>query len=1024
MFAKQTLKKAALLMMTFSLCLHMPVRADEKDRTVKGTVTDGSGAPLIGVAVAVSGASVGTITDLDGHWVMSVPEGAVLMFTYLGFKDKEMNVPSAGVLNVVMEEDRNLLDEVVVVGYGTQKRVSVTGAISEIKTTEIMKSPTGTISTSVAGRIPGLLVKQDKGQPGDDKSTIRIRGISTFGDNSAEPLVLVDGIERDFNSIDPEEVESFTILKDAASTAVYGVRSANGVILITTKRGTMGPAKVSYTGNVAVQSPTRLPKVASSYDYARLYNQALKNDSPGIPVEDYYKPHELAKYQNHSDPIFYPDTDWMAEVFDDYAWQHKHNINITGGTRFARYYVSLGYFDQLGLQKNVSSDWGYNNKDRYQRINLRSNVDMSITSTTNLSVTLGVNNGHKVRTPGGGLFSQTFVAPPNCSPGMYQGKFVTIDGRVDKNPLYALTQGIQDFYENHLDLSVELSQRLDFLTEGLSFKAKVAYDDNYTQSGQRNKTEQRFIIRREETETGERIIFNPIGEVGELGAPGNYFDNRSQRVYGEASLNYTRIFNEVHNVSGLLLMNLQKTRYKFTSTTDFPGIPTGYIEFVARAGYNYADRYLVELNVGVNGSEYFAPGRRFGFFPAVSAGWVISNEKFFKDHVPFEILSWLKFRASCGEVGNDRSGLRRFYYYPQTYVDGSGFNYGESPVWRPGYRQGAQSNPDVSWEKSVKQNYAVEARFFADRLSVNFDYFIENRRDILATPANQPFLAGFTPAIYNIGKTLNRGYEIEVAWNQTIRNVTWFVRGNYSFARNKIIYMAEAKDPKNPQLWRTGRRVGEIFGYVFDGFFDSYEEIARSPDQFGVELHPGDVKYKDINGDSVVDTNDQQPLQHPAFPEINYGFSLGLAWKGLDFSVLFQGAANTTLKIGGNFQKPFDQNGGPIMEHSFAAWSPDNKTSARYPRLSVSHSQAQNYYTSDIWLKDASYLRFKNAELGYTINFRKLKFISSCRLFVNAQNIYVWDKLEGIVDPENKTDNNGINYPQQRVFNLGVNLKF
>ena len=1019
---KRVVRTVLLLFLIWSV----PVAVLAGQITVTGTVTDADGLPIVGAAVTVVGATGGTTTDSKGNYVISVPSAkSELRYSFLGFQEQTIVVGSRAVIDVVLTEDATDIEGVVVVGYGTQKRTTVTGAISEIKTDEIMKSPTGTLSTSVAGRIPGLLVKQDKGQPGDDKSTIKIRGISTFGDNSTDPLVLVDGIERDFNSIDPEEVESFTVLKDAASTAVYGVRGANGVILVTTKRGVMGPARVSYSGNVALQMPTRLPKVAGSYDYARFYNQALKNDSPGIEVGDYYKPEELAKYRDHTDPIFYPDTDWMSEVFNKVALQHKHNLNVTGGTRFARYYVSLGYFDQGGLQKNVSQSWGYNNQDRYQRINLRSNVDMSITATTTLAVTLGVSNGHKVRTPGGSLFSQTFVAPPNSSPGRLDGKFVTLDGRPDRNPLYALTQGIQDYYENHLDVNVELSQRLDFITEGLSVKGKVAYDDNYTQSSQRNKTEQRFVIRREIVDGEETILFNPIGEVGELGAPGNYFDDRSKRVYTEVSLNYNRTFGQNHNVAALLLMNSQKTKYKYTSETDFPGIATGYIEYVGRISYNYAEKYLVEFNMGINGSEFFAPGKRYGYFPAVSAGWVVTNEKFMQNLISPAILSYLKFRVSYGEVGNDRSGLRRFYYYPQTYVDGSGFNYGESPQWRPGYKQGAQTNPDVSWEKAVKQNYAVEARFFKDKLFVNFDYFLENRRDILATPDDQPFLAGFSPAIYNLGKTKNKGFELEIGWNQTIRNFSWYIQGNYSFARNKIIYMAEAKDPDNPNLWKTGRRVGEKFGYVFDGFFDSYEEINNSPTQFGVTLYPGDVKYKDVNGDGVVDTNDQVPLQHPAFPEINYGISAGFSYKGFDLSVLFQGAANTTLNIGGNFQKPFDQNGGPIMEHSFDAWSPTNKEGAKYPRLSVSHSQAQNYYSSDIWIKDASYLRFKNAEMGYTFNLKhKIRFMSSVRVYVSAQNIFVWDKLDGIVDPENKTDNNGINYPQQRVMNLGVNIKF
>jgi TonB-linked SusC/RagA family outer membrane protein len=1003
----------------FAMFAMLPHLFAQQGTVISGRITDTDGQPVIGAAVVEEGTSNGSVTDLDGKYSIRISgQQASLNISCIGYETRIVPVGGSIVLDIILGPDENFLEEAVVVGYGTQKRISVTGAISEIKADELVKSPTGTISTSIAGRIPGLLIKQSSGQPGSDQSTIRIRGISTFGNNSTEPLVIVDGIERSFDSIDPEEVESFTVLKDAASTAVYGVRSANGVILVTTKRGSSGPAEVSYSGNVGLQTPTRLPKVAGSYDYARFYNQALKNDSPGIAVDDYYKAEELQKYKDHSDPVFYPDMDWMNTVFNKFATQTKHNVNITGGTGQARYYISLGYFNQGGLQKDVSSEtWGYNNQDRYRRINLRSNVDMRITPSTDFALTMGVNNGHRVRTPGGGLFSQTFVAPPNCSPGMIDGKYVTIDGRPDKNPLYALTQGIQDFYENHVDLNLEISQRLDFLLNGLSVKGKLSYDDNFTQSAQRTKTEQKFVISR----AGDgSIIFNPVGEVGELGAPGNYFDNRSRRIYAEGSLRYDTMAGDGHSISGLLLANAQKTRYKFTGANDYPGIATGYIEFVGRVSYNYKDRYLAELNAGINGSEYFASGHRFGFFPAMSIGWVASNEGFFNRR----FVSYLKFRASVGEVGNDHTSVGRFYYYPQTYIDGSGFSFGETPVWRAGYKQGAQSNPKVSWEKSLKQNYAVESKFFADRLSLNVDIFFEYRWDILATPETQPFVAGFSPAIYNLGKTSNRGIEVETRYDWKAGKLRGYIGGNYSFARNKILYMAEAQDPDNPQLWRTGRRVGEKFGYVFMGFFDSYEEIANAPDQFGVELHPGDVRYKDINGDNVINTNDQQPLQHPSFPEINYGISAGLSFGGFDLSVLFQGAGNMTINMGGNFQKPFDQNGGPIMEHSFAAWSETNKEGARYPRLSVTHSQAQNYYSSDLWIKDASYLRFKNAEIGYSFKFRPGAPVSGLRVYANAQNIFVLDKLEGIVDPENKMDNNGINYPQQRVFNVGLSFKF
>ena len=1012
-----------LFLFFFLLSFAVYAFSQRAEMTVEGVVIDEQGEPLIGVSVRLQGTGGGVATSLDGNFRLGkVPVGATLLFSYLGFKPQEVTVKSDEKLRVVLRPDIEVLDEVVVVGYGSQKRNSVTGAISTVQSKELLKSPTGNLSTSVAGRIPGLLVKQPSGQPGNDEATLRIRGLSTYaGDNS--PLVLVDGIERAYNQIDPEEVETFTILKDAASTAVYGVRGGNGVILVTTKRGKIGKPKVSYSGNFSIQTPTQLPKVANSYQYATYFNQAIKNDTPGAP--DYYTQEELNKYQDGSDPILYPDMEWVYEVFERSAPQQKHNINVSGGTQFVKYYVSLGYFNQTGLQKNVSQAYNYDNKDSYNRVNLRSNVDMTISPTTQLGVTLGVNNGHKTRVPNHQLYYLTFCTPPNASPGYVDDKFVFLGGRFsDRNPVYELTRGLSDIYENHFDVTVELSQNLNFITSGLTAKGKVSYDDNYRQRNTREKNEQRFYASRQTIDGEEQIIYKPSGEIGELGGSSNDFENRSKRIYGEASLNYNRSFNKVHNVTGLLLMVAQKRHYGMPAPAS---VATGYIEYVGRAAYSYNEKYLAEFNIGINGSENFKEGQRYGTFPAVSAGWIPTKEDFVKNFISPSILSWTKFRVSYGEVGNDKNRALRFFYYPQAfnYVDQS-FRFGESSRFYPGYVQGTQTNPNVTWETSSKQNYAVETRFFKDKLSLNFDYFIDKRRDILTELGTQPFQTGFPSGTYNIGKTENKGYEIEFAWNHTINDFSYYLKGNYSFARNKIIHMDEALDKENPNIWRTGRRVNEMFGYVQDGFFDSEEEIINSPSQFGVILTPGDVKYRDVNGDGKITIEDQVPLMNPNFPEVIYGVSGGISYKGFDMSFLFQGADKVTLPLGGNFKTPFGGMG-TIMEHSFDAWSPTNIEGAKYPKLSVTNSQSQNGYDSTLWLLDASYLRLKNVEIGYTFNKKQLgafKIISSFRIYANAQNVYTWDKLKGITDPENKADNGGIEYPLVKVFNFGLNVNF
>lgn len=1031
MINKKTMKmrnKLQKLLLLGLLLFIIPLSMSAQDKIlVTGVVIDDTDEPLIGVSIIVKGnPNESTITDIDGNFSLSVSKGATLVFSYIGFSNKEIVVSTAQRLNVLMEINTQLLNTVEVVGYGTQKRNAISGAISSVKSDDLLKSPTGSLSSSVAGRVPGILVKQSTGQPGEDKADIKIRGISTFS-GSSEPLVLVDGIERSYNSIDPEEVESFTVLKDAASTAVYGVRGGNGVILITTKRGKVGKPQVSYSGNVALQTPTRLPKVANSYDYARYYNQAYLNDGN---LGSYYSDSELQKYKDHSDPIFYPDVDWMDQVFNKVSVQHKHNVNVTGGTQFTRYYVSLGYFNQQGLQKNVSKAYDYNNTDGYSRINLRSNVDMTITPTTQLGVTLGVNNSHKRQIPnsssGEGLFMTVFKTPANYTPGYVNGKYIFLNGN-NRNPLYNLTTGLKDIYDNHLDVAVELSQNLNFITDGLTLKGKIAYDDNYAQMQTRSKTEQYFQPLRSVVNGEEVILFKPMNDAGLLGGASNDFANRSKRIYLETSLQYSHSFARDHNVSALLLMNSHKTRYKMDS---YNSVATGYIEYVGRAAYNFREKYLAEFNMGINGSENFAKGQRYGYFPAFSGGWVATNEEFVKSAIPATALSFLKIRASYGEVGNDQNGSRRFFYYPQTYTQtGDGdktYWFGENPTKLTEYQQGAQTNANVTWETSQKQNYAIETRFFSDKLFLNFDYFIEKRNDILTTMNSTPFYTGFESATYNIGKTENKGFELEGGWSQQLtKDFSYYIKGNYSFARNKVIYKDEVLDYNNPQKWETGRRIGEKFGYVFAGYFQSQDEIDAWPDQFGVTLRPGDVKYVDVNGDGKVDTNDIVPLMNPDFPEINYGISGGFTYRNIDMSFLFQGAGNVSLTLGGAFQKPFEQLG-TIFEHSFDSWSLDNPDAA-YPRLSVTHSQTQNYNNSTIWIKDASYLRFKNFELGYTFNksqLSKLKFISSIRIFTNAQNICVWDHLNGITDPENKANADGINYPQQRVFNIGANIRF
>lgn len=1011
-----------LTILTLSLMLPYSVFSQHAI-VISGTVTDVNNEPLIGVNVAIEKSNTGTITDINGKFTLTVSSASTgIEVSYVGYKKQTVTIGNKRNFTIVLEDDAKLISEVVVVGYGTQKKETMTGAITTIKSEDLLKSPVGNVTQALAGRTPGLQIKQTSGQPGNDNASIRIRGIGSLTEANSAPLTLVDGIERSFNQLDPEEIETVTVLKDASSTAVYGIRGANGVILVTTKRGKEGRAQITYTGNVAFQAPTRLPVPLSSYDFARLFNEARFNDTPpgsATPV-DIYEPYELQRFKDGSDPLMYPNMNWLDYAMEDYALQEKHNVNIGGGTPFARYYVTLGYFSQDGLQKEFNREFGYSNKDSYRRFNFRSNIDMELTKSTQLKLTVGGRSGTKNRT-GSSFFRDVLRAAAVATPGYVNGTLVSIEERpTSGNPLAQLSGGFSTYSENQLNVNIELEQKLDFVTKGLKARVKAAYDSDYSQNVTRSKSVPTFQLSRPDSLLTTPIVFRKNSDFAELGNPTLSFAGQNQQIYTEAALSYSRNFGK-HAVTALALYTQSK---KWFHSLDYPEIPLGLQEFVGRATYNYDTRYLIEFNMGYNGSENFPATSRFGFFPAFSGGWVVTNEKFIEELIGTRILSYLKLRASYGEVGNDRLGNNRFMYLQGIYSrTQNSVQFGEDRVFYEGYTEDTFGNPNVTWEKDRKQNYAIEAKFFNNQLSVNGDYFRNSRTNILWPLSTIPAHTAIPAGSYNIGETLNKGFEIEAGWNDKIGKLRYWVNANYSFARNKILYMDEAKDMKNPHLWKTGRRVGEQFGYVFEGFFNSMDEIKQWPDQFGATLAPGDVKYADVNGDGRVTTDDRVPLLNPVFPEVNYGMSAGLNYKNFDFSFLFQGATNMSIVIGDNFKTPFAEKGS-AFENALGRWTPATAESATFPRLTTNYSIKNNYELSELWIKDASYLRLKNIEIGYVLQKSVLNVagISSIRFTLSAQNLFTWDGIK-IIDPEGTADN-GLNYPQLQIYNLGLSVKF
>lgn len=994
--------------------------ADAMRNTIKGKLLNERGEPLAGCTITEKGTKNTTQSGADGSFSIDVQGPAsVIVITYVGYESQEVKVGNLSNYNITLVPSASNMDQVVVVGYSSQKKATVTGAISTVKGADLVKAPVPNLTAAVVGRVPGLLSVQRSGQPGNDETTLRIRGIGTLDNGNAAPLVLVDGVERPFSRIDPNEVESISVLKDAASTAVYGIRGANGVILVTTLKGKEGPAKVSYSGNYALQVPTRLPEFLNGYDFSVLQVEAQLNDNP--TVTPMFSKAELEIFKDGSDPLFYPDIDWLKFMMHDNAPQQQHNVNISGGTSVAKYFVSLGYLGQEGLWKQFVKE--YNNNDLYKKFNFRSNLELDISKTTKANVQIGGFTSNR-SSPGGSPFLDILAAATNGTAGMWEGKFVTLARANGRNALGTFFDGFDRYSNSVLNLNVGLKQKFDFLLKGLSGRVMGAYDSEYGQSRGFSRSYARYAA--EKVDVNGDGILDPIlrqaGEDGVLNDPSESF-SRSKRVYLESALEYNNTFGK-HAVSGLLLYTQRK---QFYHSLSYPGIPLGYQDFVTRFTYNYAQKYMLEFNMGRNGSENFPVNSRFGWFPAVSAGWVVTNEPFVKKAIGENFLSYLKLRSSYGFVGNDRMGSLRFMYFPSEYLGGGGAIFGDDPVSRSGLYEGKLGNPNVTWEKSLKQNYAAEFRFFKNKLSLNIDYFREERSNILTARRTVPIhVAAVLQDAYNIGRVKNGGYEIELGWSDMIGKTSYYLRGNYSFARNKILFMDEAYNTQYPLLNQTNQRVGEVFGYKFMGFFNSQDDINKWPRQFNMNQRPGDVKYADLTGDGIVDVNDRSPIMNPSFPEINYGFSGGFTYKNLDVSFLFQGAANMSMSLGFNALLPFSAYGSAMgfIKDRWYAGSPDNNANAKIPRLTLNYADMTNYYNSSLWIRDASYLRLRNVQVAYNLKGSFLNKIgaNSLRLFVSGQNLLTFDTLK-FIDPENVASGS-MTYPQLKVFNFGVNLQF
>lgn len=1026
-------KNIYILFTIFSFCFfNNTVEAQEATFNIKGTVSS-KGEPLPGVNIYIKNKpGAGVITNIEGQYQIKAQISDVLVFSFIGYKTKEKLVArKINILNIDLEEESGKIDEVEIVGYGTQRKVSIVGAISSIKVDDLKSAPVTSMSNAIAGRMAGIIGVQQSGEPGSDVSEFWIRGISTFG-AKASALFLIDGVERtqnDFNNLLPEDIESFSILKDASATAVYGARGANGVVLITTKRGQEGKMRISANAKMMVEYLPRLPQYLKAYEYAQLANEAkiVRGEAP--LYDD--KAFEVIKY--HLDDNFYPDIDWQDEILKKATFGWQANMNISGGGSIARYFMSLNYRgnDAAYKESNINK---YNTNVKRHQYSFRSNIDVNVTKSTIVSLNIATNIIEMNR-PGIGTTSKIWDAQANMNPlnvpkaytnGQFPAYGADEGGESQTSPYVLLNEtGYVSEYSNSLQSILRLRQNLNMITKGLSFEASISFDSYNTHNGTRKKMPELYEAS-EYNKKGE-LVTKKVSEA----QPISYTTTSSgtRKVYLEGRIHYERMFGW-HRVGGLLLYN--QSSYNSTSASDeISSIPVRAQGIAGRVTYSYKDIYLSEANFGYNGTENFPKGQRFGFFPSLAVGWVISNYEAVQKKLPF--LSMMKIRYSFGLVGNDELP-KRFPYL--TYVGSTGGyafgDRGENSVKGIGITQ--QGSAGLQWERAVKHNLGLDLSLF-DKISMEVDFFHDMRSRIFMERTQLPDIMGIPTTPYgNVGKMKNYGWDGTISYHDKIgKDFSYELRGNFTITKNKILDYDEP-NYKYPYLQKKGQSLNITYGYVALGYFRDEEDIKNSPQQWG-NVMPGDIKYKDINGDNAITQEDIVPIGNSNIPRIQYGFAGNFSYKNWDLGIFFRGSGASDFFYGGQAYFPF-RNGktgnilsivnDPSSRWIPASYSGDKSTenpNARFPRLSHGNN-TNNFVQSTHWLGNSSYLRLKTIEVGYTVPYNLLKkiYIKGLRMSVIADNICVWDNVK-IWDPEQAASNGSV-YPLTRSLTLNLQASF
>ncbi len=1028
------------------------ILASAQTSSVSGRVSDEKGELLAGIAVYEKGTTNGTLTDNNGQYTLKLTSAdPTLVFSALGYEEQEISVNKRAIVDVALVTVIDELDEIVVVGYGTQRKISVVGSQASIKTEQI-KMPSASLSSVVAGRLAGVVSVQRTGEPGHDETDIWIRGISTFANQHSRPLVLVDGVERSFNNIDPEDIESFTVLKDASATAVYGVRGANGVIIIKTKPGKVGKPKFAFDYYESITRLTKIPKLADAYVYMDAANEAYMNSRGTILYTPQYI--EATKKADglipNDDPTMfnsylYPNVDWINELFKPLGHNRRAQMSVRGGVPNATYYVSLTYYNESGLTRNAKME-NYNADMRFDRYNYTANLNLRPTETTTLDLGFSgyLSEGNYPQQSTAELFDSAFKINPVYLPVvMPDGSVPGLSAVGDlRNPLADLTRrGYKKELRNQLNSNIRLTQDLGFFewSKGLSARALLAFDVNNSRTNKYDKQEDTFAISgSKDTETGlwNSDVYDAQGNWNIVRTHTGHRElvySRDQamdrNVYFEAALNYEREFGK-HAVSGLLLYN---------QNVYAPGSPDSLVEsldykqqgIAARATYSYDDRYFGELNAGYNGSENFDPNNRFGFFPAAGIGWAVSNESFWKPIK--DVWSFFKIRYTIGLVGSDSATGRRFMYQDEMgSADGAYFGTANSHKEGWAYKK---YGSNVGWSTSLKQNLGFDLKFFKDELSIGLEFFKEHRTGIFLQRATIPDYCGFIEMPYaNLGVVDNKGIDFNMEYNKQLGSKTFLtLRGNFTWNEDRIVE-DDQPAPAYPWLETRGTNVLARWGWIAEGLFTSEDEILDHARQFGEE-YPGqitglgDIKYKDLNGDNVIDDYDKCVIGHGDVPKLYYGFGADLQVGHFSVGVLFSGNAFADRMVQGNGIHAFSDQAAisNLLANITDRWSAEDPTNTNvfYPKLHFGKTDnLNNTHESTWWQKDVSFLRLKQMTISYNLPSKWLNktFIEDASIYLTGTNLLTFSNFK-LWDPELNTDN-GSAYPNAMTISVGLNVKF